>query len=293
MKAKTKEVPQKIKRSKGGTVAHVVNYSIMLVIVVIMLYPFWHVVMYALSDSNRALTGGLFLWPRGFTLKPIKMALANKSFYTAFGNTVFRTVVGTAVNVVVTAMLAYPLAQKRFIGRNVIEMLVFITMLFNGGMIPTFLVVKELGLLDSRLALILPIAVNPFNLFVLRNFFIGIPESLEESARIDGASPVQVLFRIIMPISLPALAAITMLYAVGHWNYYFDALLYINTESRQVLQNYLRTLLSFFAMQDSSALSQESIKMASITLSILPMIILYPFIQRYYVSGIMVGSVKG
>lgn len=293
MRGKTRRTPHRIRRSKGEVVISVINHMIMLLIVIVMLYPFWHVFMYALSDSNQAMAGGLFLWPRDFTLRPVKMALSNKAFYTAFLNTVFRTIVGTAVNVVITAMLAYPLSRKRFIGRNVIVMMVFITMLFSGGMIPTFLVVKELGLLDTRWALILPIAVNPFNLFVLRNFFMGIPESLEESARIDGAGPVQILFKIIMPISLPALAAITMLYAVGHWNYYFDALLYINTESKQVLQNHLRTLLSFFAMQDSSSLSQESIKMASITISILPMLILYPFIQRYYVSGIMVGSVKG
>ncbi|MBO9607227.1 MAG: carbohydrate ABC transporter permease [Paenibacillaceae bacterium] len=275
----------------------------MLVVSLSTLYPFWHVLMYALSDPKQSIGGGIFLWPHGWSLSSFKILLESKGIYIAYQNSLVRLVLGTAINLLFTAMLAYPLSLKRFMGRNPITLMIFFTMLFSGGMIPSYLLVKQLGMVDSVWALIVPGAISAWNLLIMKNYFQTIPPDLEESANIDGASPVRVLVSVIVPVSMPVLAAIALFYGVAHWNNYFDAILYINTQHKQVLQVFLRTMLNGSSLQqvqgaDNFAtnigmVTEESVKMATIITSVLPMLLLYPFLQKYYVKGVLIGSVKG
>ncbi|OPH50470.1 sugar ABC transporter permease [Paenibacillus ferrarius] len=275
----------------------------MLLLSIVTLYPFWHVLMYSLSDPKLAMGGGLFLWMKGFSLTSYELLLKSKGIYYAYGNSIFRLVIGTAINIVLTAMLAYPLSIRRFVGRNFITLMIFFTMLFSGGMIPTYLIVKELGLIDSIWSLIIPTALSAWNLIILKNYFQSLPAELEESANIDGAAPMRILFSIILPVSGPVIAAIALFYGVAHWNSYFDAILYINSDAKQVLQVFLRTMLQSSSLQqvqgtDNFAASiglvtEESVKMATVVVSVIPMLIVYPFLQKYYVKGVMVGSIKG
>lgn len=275
----------------------------MLLVSIVTLYPFWHVLMYSLSDPKLAMGGGLFLWMKGFSLTSYELLLQSKGIYYAYGNSIFRLVIGTAINIVLTAMLAYPLSIRRFVGRNFITLMIFFTMLFSGGMIPTYLIVKELGLIDSIWSLIIPTALSAWNLIILKNYFQSLPAELEESANIDGAAPIRILFSVILPVSGPVIAAIALFYGVAHWNSYFDAILYINSDAKQVLQVFLRTMLQSSSLQqvqgtESLATSiglvtEESVKMATVVVSVIPMLLVYPFLQKYYVKGVMVGSIKG
>ncbi|BBH22389.1 protein LplC [Paenibacillus baekrokdamisoli] len=274
-----------------------------LLLSIVTLYPFWYVLMYSLSDPKLAMGGGLFIWMKGFSLTSYELLLHSKGIFHAYGNSIFRLVVGTAINIVFTAMLAYPLSIRRFVGRNFITLLIFFTMLFSGGMIPSYLVVKELGLIDSIWSLIIPGAISAWNLIIMKNYFQSLPVELEESANIDGATPMRILFSIVLPVSGPVIAAIALFYGVAHWNSYFDAILYINSDAKQVLQVFLRTMLQSSSLQqvqgtDNFAASiglvtEESVKMATVVASVIPMLIVYPFLQKYYVKGVMVGSIKG
>lgn len=275
----------------------------MLLVSIVTLYPFWHVLMYSLSDPRLAMGGGLFLWMKGFSLTSYELLLQSKGIYYAYGNSIFRLVIGTAINIVLTAMLAYPLSIRRFVGRNFITLMIFFTMLFSGGMIPTYLIVKELGLIDSIWSLIIPTALSAWNLIILKNYFQSLPAELEESANIDGAAPIRILFSVILPVSGPVIAAIALFYGVAHWNSYFDAILYINSDAKQVLQVFLRTMLQSSSLQQVQGaeslassigmVTEESVKMATVVVSVLPMLLVYPFLQKYYVKGVMVGSIKG
>jgi putative aldouronate transport system permease protein len=288
-----------VKRSRLGAVA--LN-GVLLLLVVLTVYPFWHVLMYSISDPMKAMGASLFFRPRGFSLVSFKLLFQSHGIFRAYGNSLFRTVVGTSINVILTASLAYPLSRKRFVGRNTITVLIFFTMLFSGGMIPTYLVVRSLGLLNSLWALIIPSAISAWNLFIMKNYFQGIPPELEESASLDGASPVRSLFSVIIPVSLPVIAAIALFYAVWHWNSFFDAVIYIYEPALKVLQVFLRDMLSWSSLDQlqgvqnfemSLNLTEESVKMATVVLSVVPMLCLYPFLQKYYVKGIMIGSIKG
>ena len=293
-----------VKRSPAEKVGYVLIVCFLVLFAFSTVYPFWHVMMYALSDSPSAMGGGLFFLPRKPDLLAFRMIFKTSQIYVAYGNTIARTLVGTLLSLTVTALTAYPLSLRRFKGRNSLSLLIFFTMLLSGGMIPTFLLVQSLGLLDTFWALVIPGVMSPYNMFILRNYFQSLPASLEESAHIDGANAFVVLLRIILPISTPALAAIAMFYGVGHWNSYLDGILYINKPTLQILQVYLRTLLmSTGAMNSLSGVSnqaeaankltEESVKMATIAVSVLPILVVYPFLQRYYTKGITVGAVKG
>ncbi|MCS7460075.1 carbohydrate ABC transporter permease [Paenibacillus doosanensis] len=276
---------------------------VMLLLSIVTLYPFWHVLMYSLSDPKLAMGGGLFLWMKGFSLSSYEMLLHSKGIFQAYGNSIFRLVIGTAINIVFTAMLAYPLSVQRFVGRNAITLLIFFTMLFSGGMIPNYLIVKELGMINSLWSLIIPGAISAWNLIIMKNYFQSLPPELEESANIDGAAPMRILFSIILPVSAPVIAAIALFYGVAHWNSYFDAILYINSDSKQVLQVFLRTMLMSSSLQQVQGtenfastiglVTEESVKMATVVASVIPMLVVYPFLQKYYVKGVMIGSIKG
>lgn len=275
---------------------------VMMILALITLYPFWHVLMYSLSDPHQVMGGGILLFPRGFSLTSFQLLLDSNGVFDAYKNSIIRLVAGTTLNVLMTSLLAYPLSMKRFIGRRAITLFIFFTMLFQGGMIPSYLLVQSLGLLDSIWALIIPGAISAWNFFIMKNFFQAISPEIEESANIDGATPLKTLFLIMLPLSKPVIAAIALFYAVYHWNSYFDAVLYINSQDNQVLQVFLRNMLNSSSLQQLGGtgsfgnihnVTEESVKMATVVISILPMLFIYPFVQKYYVKGIMIGGVKG
>ena len=291
------------KRSMADHIADILIGIFLGILVFTTIYPFWHVIMYSVSDSYSSMSGGLFFLPRNFTLLAYEMLLKTNQIFVAYRNTVMKTLVGTGISVFLTALTAYPLSLSRFKGRNFISMLIFFTMLFNGGIIPTYLLIKSLGLLDTFWVYVIPGAMSAYNMFILRTYYRSIPSSLEESALLDGANPFQILFRIILPLSLPALAAIAMFYGVGNWNSYMGGILYVNDQRLQLLQVYLRQLIGAAgakgALGDAgdlgpaSRLTEETMKMTVITVSVIPILIVYPFLQKYYTKGVMVGSVKG
>jgi len=291
-----------MKTRPGEKIGLSINYAILAVLALSTLYPFWHVIMYSFSDSREAMSGGFFLWPRGFNITAYNLLYRTRMIIISYGNSIVRTTLGTFLNLAFTASLAYPLSLKRFRLRGILTMMIFFTMLFSGGMIPTFLLVRELHLLDSVWALVLPILVSPFNLFIMRNYFQSLPASLEESASIDGARPLRILLGIILPLSMPVIAALGLFYGIAHWNAFFDAILYINEQKRQVLQVYLRNLIIYTAIGSTatiedralgSGLSEESMKMAAIAASIIPIVIVYPWLQKHFVKGVLIGSIKG
>ncbi|ANU54737.1 carbohydrate ABC transporter permease [Acutalibacter muris] len=288
----------------GERVGQIINGIFLGLMVVITIYPFWHVVMYSLSDSHASMSGGIFLWPREFSLLSYQQLLSTKQLYICYRNSLLKTLIGTGVSLLLTALTAYPLSLPRFKGRGFFSLMIFFTMLFNGGMIPTYLLIRDLHMLDTFWVYVLPAAMSAYNMFILRNFFQSIPPSLEESALLDGANPFQVLFHLVLPLSGPALAALAMFYGVALWNGYMDNVLYVNDSNLQLLQNFLRQLIAAAGaksgtvseMADVSAasrLTEETVKMTVITVSVIPVLIVYPFLQKYYTKGVMVGSVKG
>ncbi|WP_026506761.1 carbohydrate ABC transporter permease [Butyrivibrio sp. MC2013] len=283
----------------------VVDYVIILILTLlslIMIYPFWHEMMYSLSDPVKAASGGMFAVPKGLNLKSYWSVLRNKSVWTGFRVSVIVTLVGTVMGVLVSAMLAYPLSKKDMPGRKFFIGMIFFTMLFGGGMIPNYLLVKELHLIDSYGALILPGLLSAWNIFILKNSFAGIPASLEESARIDGANDLTIFFRIVMPLSKAVLATIALFTAVGYWNDYFSTILYIISKDHWSLQAVLREILSNaqsamsssgISVRAEEAISSETVKAATVMVATVPILMVYPFVQKYFIKGVLIGSVKG
>ena len=281
-------------------VLRVVMHLVLIIVTISCAYPFWYVLIYALSDSKAALNHPVILWPVAPTLAIFRQLLNLKMLWSSFFNSVFVTLVGTVLAVTLTSSLAYPLSVRRLRGRGIIAMFLYFTMLFSGGMIPAYLLIRDLHLMDSRWALVLPGLLSVYNLLVLRNFFLGIPGELEESASIDGASPLRVLVQIILPLSLPALAVQAMLYGVGYWNSYMGSVMYINSPSKISLQAYLRTLLNTQTASSANVTdaatnytSDASMRMGCVAITLIPMLIVYPWIQKYYVGGLTIGAVKG
>jgi putative aldouronate transport system permease protein len=276
---------------------------ILTVLVISTIYPFWHVLMYSLSDSKASMGGGIFLYPRQLSLLSYKLLFKTEQIFIAFKNTGMKTLLGTTLSVMISALTAYPLSLPRFRGRGFFSMMIFFTMLFSGGMIPTYLLIKDLGLIDSYLVYILPGAMSAYNMFILRNFFQSLPQSMEESAFLDGANVLQIFFKIILPLSKPALAAVTMFYGIENWNSYMDGILYINDSKMQLLQVYLRQLISAAGgkgalgdlnnLSTAATLTEDTMKMTVIAVSVIPVLIVYPILQKYYTKGVLVGAVKG
>lgn len=275
---------------------------VLVLLSLIMLYPFWHELMYSFSDPVEAATGGMFLWPRGFNLKSYWSVLRNKSVWTGFRVSIIVTLIGTVSGVLFSAMLVYPLSKKEMPGRNLLVSMIFFTMLFSGGMIPNYLLIKELNLIDRYGALILPGLLSAWNIFIMKNSFSGLPASLEESARIDGANDITIFFRIVMPLSKAVLATIALFTAVGYWNDYFSTVLYIISKDRWSLQAVLREILSNaqsamsstgISVRAEEAISSETVKAATVMVATVPILLVYPFVQKYFIKGVMIGSVKG
>lgn len=257
------------------------------------------------GQAERMERGSFILFPRSVDLTGYRILLGRGSImYGAYGNTLFVVIVGTFLSLMVSAMLAYAISKKDLPGRKGILIYCFVTMIFSGGLIPTYLLVNFLGLVDNIWVLIIPYLMSVWNMFILRNFFYSIPFSLEESALLDGAGPFTVFLRIVLPLSKAALATIGMFYAVGYWNSWFPGAIYLNTISKLPVQNVMRNIIQSFAIADinNEAINDErflysppieSLQMASVVVGTLPIMLVYPFIQKYFVKGVMIGSIKG
>ena len=281
-----------------------VDYTLLFFLTVFMLYPFWEQLVLSVSPRAEALRSGLHLFTLNPTLVAYRKVLSSPEILQGFFNSVIRVISGTSISIFFTALTAYPLSKKYFPLNKLFTVLILFTMMFNGGLIPNYLLIKSLGLLNTRWVLILPSAVTAWNLIIMRNFLKSIPDSLEESARIDGASDFMIWWRIVLPLSKPVLATIALWMAVHHWNAYFDALIYITDRSKIVIQVILRRILLEDQMDFVSGgmmvevigekrPTGEVIKAAIIMVSTLPIIMVYPFLQKHFVKGIMLGAVKG
>jgi len=291
-------IEHKIKRSWTDKVFDCFVYIILILLAITTIVPFMQVITISLSPAELATRFGLHLIPKAISWEGYKKVLGYDLIWTSYLNTIIRVVVGTSLNVFLLILGAYPLSKKYLPNLKLWTILIIVTMYFSGGLVPSYiLITKYLNLQNSFWALILPTAVSAYNLIVVRNFFTAIPESLEESARLDGAGDFTVLFRIIVPLSKPVLATVSLWCIVGHWNAWFDCLLYIDSQSKYVLQLVLRQLLLEGQTIDTNSTAEyvntETMKMATIVVSTLPVLCIYPFVQKYFVQGVMIGAVKG
>jgi putative aldouronate transport system permease protein len=297
-------VNRKIRLSASEKTFFMISYTLLILLSIIVLLPLLNVVAQSLSDPMMVLSGRVVIWPLSPTIKTYVGILKSPSITIGFGNTLIYTVVGTAINIVMTVMCAYPLSRKELWGRGVVMFIFTFTMMFGGGMIPTYLMMKTLGLIDTRWVMVLPGAITVWNMIMARTFFQStIPGELYESASIDGASDIKVLLSIVLPLSAPIMAVLTLFYAVAHWNSYFNAMMYLSTPRlfniQLVLRNAitnLRTLMDNegnLANLTSSMAAGEAAKYAIIVIAMVPVLIIYPFVQKHFVKGIMIGSVKG
>jgi len=290
-----------MKLSAGERAFGYFNTVLMIGLCVVTLYPFLYVTFASLSDATSFLQHrGLLLSPVGFDLGAYKAVFDNPMIATGYKNTLLYVVLGTTINLVMTAIGAYVLSRPKLYFKNIMMFFIVITMVFQGGLIPTYLLVNDLGMMNTMWALLIPGAINTFNMIIMRTSFQSVPVSLEESAKMDGASDWTVLFKIIIPLSMPVIAVMILWYAVGHWNSYFSALVYLRNREDYPLQLVLREILianntdsmmTGAASDDKYAIG-ETIKYATIIISTLPIICLYPFLQKYFVKGVMIGAIK-
>ena len=292
------------KKSVAGYIFDGINALLICSMILITLYPMLYVLFASLSDTRHLLShDGMLFYPVGnINLKGYELVFQNPNIMNGFRNTALYVLVGTTINVLLTALGAFVLTRKHFVIRKFCSILVLLTMFFSGGMIPTFFVVQKLGLYDNFWALVLPNAISVYNMIIMRTFFYGIPESLEESANLEGANDWNVFVKIILPLSVPVIAVMVLYYGVGHWNSWFNAMIYLRDRTKYPLQLFLREIL----LQDqvdsvaasSTELAEESlfkelIQYSSIIVTSLPILCIYPLLQRYFVQGVMVGAVKG
>ena len=291
------------KRSPGEIIFDIGNVVFLGILTLIFLYPMWYVVMAAFSDPARFVSHTGLLWiPEGFSLSGFKMVLRTASIATGYGNTIFYVIAGTALNILLTSMGAYVLSRRKLYIRRFLSLAIVFTMYLSGGLIPFYLTVRNLGLYNSRLALILPVAVNTWNLIVTRTSMSQVPESLEEAAKIDGANDFIILFRVILPVIKSTVAVMVLFYAVQHWNSWFNAMIFLQDRSKYPLQLFLREILLSGSMTDIAAgstgedvnnvLTMNMLKYCTIVVSTLPILCIYPFLQKYFAKGVMIGSVK-
>ncbi|GAA0134037.1 carbohydrate ABC transporter permease [Paenibacillus sp. YSY-4.3] len=277
-------------------------YIILILLVVVTLYPLLYVLFASFSDAGKLIVNKGILWrPLGFSLDAYKSVMANPGIGIGYRNTIFIVIMGVAVNLFMTALGAYVLSRKNVMWNNVLMFLIVFTMFFGGGLIPLYLIVKDVGLLDTLWSTIIPFAVSTFNLIIMRTSFMGIPDSLEESAKIDGANHFTILFRIIIPLSMPVIAVMILYYAVDKWNGWFYASVFIKSRELFPLQLVLREILIANSTDSMSAGASagdrhqigETIKYATIMVATVPILCVYPFVQRFFVKGVMIGSLKG
>jgi len=282
----------------AGKVFDVFNVALLAAVGIVALIPFVYVIAGSFATELELATRSFFVWPETFSVRAYESILTSPTFLRAMITTIAVTAVGTLVQLFLTASMAYPLSKGNLPARRTLLSLIVFTMVFSGGMIPTFLVVKDLGLLDTYWSLILPMAINPFSLIIIKNFFEQLPGELEESAKIDGANEMQALWSIILPLSKPVLATFALFYAVGIWNDFMSPLLYLNDNSMWTLQMFLRqvtvaTDLSMLEADPGQMPPAQGIKFAVIVVATLPILLFYPFLQKHFAKGMLIGSVKG
>ncbi|KIL41064.1 sugar ABC transporter permease [Gordoniibacillus kamchatkensis] len=279
-------------------------YLFLTVVLCVILFPLLYILSASFSSPAAVTSGKVWLWPVDFSLEGYKAVFRNANILIGYGNSLFYAVFGTLVNVAMTVMIAYPLARKTFYGRGAIMFALAFTMFFDGGLIPNYLVVKSLGLLDTRLAMIVPGALAVFQVIVARTFFqTTIPDELAEAAEIDGCSDFKFMVNVVLPLSKPILAVMTLMYAVGHWNAYFNALIYLKNANLFPLQIFLRNILILNTVDPAMVANvndllvqqglKDLLKYSLIVVSSAPVLIIYPFVQKHFVKGVMIGSLKG
>lgn len=286
--------------SPSDTIFQIFTYIFISFVIIVTLYPFIYIVSSSISDSSYVARAEIWLYPKGINFNAYERVFKDPMLLTSYGNTLLYVFAGTLINLIMTTMTAYPLSRRSFSGRRFLMKMITFTMFFSGGMVPTYLLVKGIGILNTRWAMVIPVAISTYNLIIMRSFFEEIPESLHEAATIDGANDLQILFKIFLALSKPILATMVLFYAVSHWNSYFNAMLYLNKEEMQPLQMFLRKILIQYEssdmitdiIQDRDSVSL-TIRYAAIVISTLPIICVYPFLQKYFVKGVMIGAVKG
>jgi putative aldouronate transport system permease protein len=285
--------------STASRIFDVCNYIFLLLYGVLCILPFLYVVGASFASSAEIISRSIFLVPRNPTVESYRYVFSSPTLPRSMLVSVYVTVVGTVTSMFFTLTMAYAISKKQLVGRNVILNFVAFTLVFSGGMIPTFLVVKGLGLLDSFAALILPAAINTFNLIVVKNFFQQLPLELEEASKIDGCNDMVIFLRIVLPLSMPVIATFILMYAVGYWNDYFHSLIYLNDMRKWPLQLILRQIVAYSqgriegADYELAPPPAQSIKMAVIVFSTVPILLVYPFLQKHFAKGVLLGSVKG
>ena len=291
----------KIKKTLGEHISQLLIRVSMILVICITLYPFVYVLSMSISEPIRAVSGEVWLYPKGFSLDAYKMVFQNKQVWLSYYNTLWYTSVGTSLNVVMTILAAYCLSRRTFFAKKHFMFFIAFTMFFSGGLIPMFVLINNLGLYNSRWVMILPKAVGAYYIIIARTFFTTIPESLSESAKLDGANDLTILYKIFIPLSKPIISVLVLYYAVMHWNSYFDALIYLAKSSLQPLQLFLvrvlvendSTMMGGMVDQYERGLAALQLRFAIIIVAILPIICVYPFLQKYFVKGIMIGAIKG
>lgn len=291
-----------MKTSKGEHVFFAVNYVFLALFGISALVPLINILAVSLSDSSAIISGKVSIWPIGWNIEAYRQLIEGTRIIHALKNSIIITVVGVALSMLFTILAAYPLSKNTFYGRRFFTLAIVFTMLFGGGLIPSFLVIKELGLINSYAAIWLPSLVSAFNMMIMRTFFLNIPSELEDAARMDGCGEYRMLLQIFLPLSLPVLATLTLFYSVGYWNQFLTVLLYINDAKKynltvlvqnMVASQQLLQQINTFQAEDSVSMTPEAIKAGAVVILLLPLMIVYPFLQKYFVKGALVGAVKG
>lgn len=281
-----------IKESKSRIAFRILNTIMLTLICLVVIIPIWNVVITSFAEDKDVMGGVYLLIPKSFTLKNYAKVLKS-GYMTGFINSLFVAVVGTLFAMVITVAMGFALSQKDLVGRKIIMKIVTITLVFDAGLIPLYMLIRNLNLIDNYLSIILPFAISTFNLIIVKNFMTSIPKSFIESAKLDGCNDLTALVRIVLPLSLPIIAAVTLFYFVSFWNRYTEVVMFINSNSKYTLQVMLRALM----FQGDGSLGEHNIvydnmKMAVMVLGMLPVLIIYPFVQRYFVTGLLVGGIK-
>lgn len=301
----SRAVSNRIKDTRADKILKFVFYIVLAILAIVCLYPLYFVVIASVSDPSRVLAGKVILLPKGWNLSGFEKVFADETIWRAYLNTILYTTVGTTLNITLTMTAAYVLSFRKLVGRNFLMKVVTFTMFFSGGLIPTYITYRQLGILDTEWVMILPGAISAYNLIIARTFIqSNIPEQLYEAAELDGCSHIRFFTSIVIPLSITIIAVLTLYYAVGHWNAYYNALMYLPSQEKWPLQMVLRKTLiqnTFSASdmliegEDAAELMYlgEQIKYALIIVSTVPILCLYPFLQKHFVKGVMIGSIKG
>lgn len=295
--------PARIRDSLGDRIFMFFVYLFLVIVLLIVLYPMIYIVSASFSDPLAVTAGKVWLYPVDFSLRGYEVTFQNPQIVTGYLNSLFYTVAGTLISVVLTVFVAYPLSRRDLYGSNVLMFLITFTLIFSGGLIPTYLVVKDLGMIDTRWALLIPQAVAAFQVIIARTFFrSAIPDELVEAAELDGCNDLQFLWSVVLPLSKPIIAVLALMYAVSQWNGYFDALIYLKSSELQPLQLVLRNILilntTSSGTMDPAAMAQrrqlaDLLKYCLVVVGSVPVLMIYPFVQRYFVKGMLIGSIKG